>query len=102
MTHPLVCTAQSNYNEEESTVSETAQPMTFEEFKKMLAEVLLVGEDKLTPEASFLNDLQVDSIRWLEMALTIERLGVSIPTEALWDIQTVGDSYHYYLKNFAA
>jgi hypothetical protein len=25
---------------------------------------------------------------------------VSIPTEALWDIQTVGDSYQYYLKNF--
>jgi len=74
--------------------------MSFEEFRRVLAEVLLVDEAKLTREASFLNDLMVDSIRWLEMALTIERLGVQIPTEALWDIQTVGDSYEYYLRNF--
>lgn len=83
-------------------MSNAAKPLTFEEFKKVLADVLLISEDKLTPEASFLNDLQVDSIRWLEMALTIERLGVSIPTEALWDIQVVGDSYRYYLNNFTA
>ncbi len=82
-------------------MSETRKPLSFEEFRKMLAEVLLVDEAKLTPEASFLNDLMVDSIRWLEMALTIERLGVQIPTEALWDIQTVGDSYQYYLRSFA-
>jgi acyl carrier protein len=83
-------------------MSQTVSPITLEEFKKMLADVLLVSEDKLTPEASFLNDLLVDSIRWLELALSIERLGVRIPTEALWDIQTVGDSYRYYLKSFAA
>ena len=80
----------------------TTTAMSFEEFKKMLAEVLLTGEDRLTPEASFINDLCVDSIRWLEMALTIERLGVQIPAEALWDIQTVGDAYQYYLNNFTA
>jgi len=83
-------------------MAETKKAMSFEEFRAILAEVLLVDEGKLTPEASFLNDLMVDSIRWLEMALTIERLGVQIPTEALWDIQTVGDSYQYYLRNFAA
>lgn len=78
----------------------TAKPMTFEEFKKVLAEVLLVSEEKLTPEASFLNDLAVDSIRWLEMALTIEKLGVQLSAEALWDIKTVGDAYQYYLDNY--
>jgi acyl carrier protein len=83
-------------------MANSGTPMSFEEFRRVLAEVLLIDETKLTPEASFLNDLMVDSIRWLEMALTIERLGVSIPTEALWDIQTVGDSYEYYLRNFAA
>lgn len=83
-------------------MSETMIPLTIEEFRRILAEVLLISEDKLTPEASFLNDLLVDSIRWLELALTIERLGVKVPTDALWDIQTVGDSYGYYLKNFAA
>ena len=83
-------------------MANSGTPMSFEEFRRVLAEVLLVDEAKLTPEASFLNDLMVDSIRWLEMALTIERLGVQIPTEALWDIQTVGDSYEYYLRNFVA
>ncbi|HNS50781.1 MAG TPA: acyl carrier protein [Anaerolineae bacterium] len=81
-------------------MANSGTPMSFEEFRRVLAEVLLVDEAKLTREASFLNDLMVDSIRWLEMALTIERLGVQIPTEALWDIQTVGDSYEYYLRNF--
>jgi acyl carrier protein len=81
-------------------MSENKEAMSFEEFRATLAEVLLIDEAKLQPEASFLNDLQVDSIRWLEMALTIEKLGVQIPTEALWDIQTVGDAYQYYLKNY--
>jgi acyl carrier protein len=79
----------------------TATPLTFEEFRKVLAEVLLIGEDKLTPEASFLNDLMVDSIRWLEMALRIEKMGVVIPTEAMWDISTVGDAWRFYLQNLA-
>jgi len=42
-------------------------PITFKEFKSVLADILMVGEDKLTPDASFLNDLSVDSIsgwRW--------------------------------------
>jgi acyl carrier protein len=76
--------------------------MTFEEFRTMLAGVLLTDEDRLQPEASLLNDLLVDSIRWLEMALTIEKLGVQIPTEVLWDLQTVGDTYQFYLKSFSA
>jgi acyl carrier protein len=79
-----------------------ATPMTFEHFRKVLAEVLLIGEDKLTMEASFLNDLMVDSIRWLEMALRIEKMGVVIPTEAMWDISTVGDAWGFYLKNLAS
>jgi len=83
-------------------MSETTMPMTFETFKKTLADVLLMPEEKLKPEASFHNDLLVDSIRWLEMALKIEKLGVRIPTDALCDIQTVGDAYQYYLQNFAA
>ena len=82
-------------------MSETVDIMTFEGFKGVLAEVLMVGEDKLTPEASFMNDLSVDSIKWLEMALTLEKLGVALSAEAVWDIHTVGDAYQLYLTNFA-
>jgi acyl carrier protein len=75
---------------------ETRIPMTFDEFKAILAEILMVGLDRLTPEASFLNDLSVDSIKWLEMALALEKLGVALNAEAVWDIHTVGDAYRCY------
>ena len=82
-------------------MSETVDTMTFEGFKEVLAEVLMIGKDKLTPEASFMNDLSVDSIKWLEMALTLEKLGVALSAEAVWDISTVGEAYQLYLTNFA-
>jgi len=75
--------------------------LTFDQFKKVLAEVLIVREEKLTPEASFLNDLSIDSIKWLEMALTLEKLGVALNAEAVWEIRTVGDAYRNYLTVFA-
>jgi acyl carrier protein len=75
--------------------------MTFDEFRGVLAEILMVGVDKLTPEASFMNDLSVDSIKWLEMALTLEQIGVALKAEAVWDIQTVGDAYERYKADFA-
>jgi len=80
-------------------MSQTAEVMTFEQFTKILSEILMVGAEELTPEASFLNDLSVDSIKWLEMALTLERLGVALSAEAVWDIHTVGDAYQCYATN---
>ncbi len=80
-------------------MSTTTHPITFEEFKSVLAEILMVGEDRLTPEASFLNDLSVDSIKWLEMALTLEQLGVGLSAEAVWEIHTVGEAYQRYLTD---
>ena len=80
----------------EETKSES---VTYGEFTVMLAEVLLVQQEKLTPETSFSNDLFIDSLKMVEMALRIEQLGVSIPTEAYWEIQTVGDAYDAYLNH---
>jgi acyl carrier protein len=76
-----------------------ARPLSFAEFKKLLAKELLVDEENITPKASFINDLFVDSIRMLEMILRIESLGVEIPPAAAWRIQTVGEAYEYYLNN---
>ena len=70
--------------------------ITYDEFTRVLADVLLVHQEKLTPETSFTNDLFIDSLKMVEMALRIEQLGVSIPTEAYWEIQTVGDAYEAY------
>jgi acyl carrier protein len=81
-------------------MEDTAKTMTFDEFKEVLAEILMVGVDRLTPEASFMNDLSVDSIKWLEMALTLEKLGVALSAEAVWEIHTVGEAYQRYLADF--
>jgi len=55
-------------------------------------------EEKFTPKASFLDDLGVDSIRMVELVLEFERIGIKIPPESVWDIQTGGDAYDFYLK----
>jgi acyl carrier protein len=72
--------------------------MSFNEFKAMLAEVLAVNPTKLVPEAYFITDLAVDSIRMVELLLRMQETRLSIPPEAAWEIQTVGDAYDYYLK----
>ncbi len=76
-------------------------PITFEEFQHMLADVLQMDEDKLVPEASFVNDLMVDSIKLVELMLGLEENGITIPMEAAWDVQTVGDAYRVYKASIA-
>ena len=76
-----------------------SKSITYDDFTIVLADVLLVKQEKLTPETSFTNDLYIDSLKLVEMALRIEQLGVSIPTEAYWEIQTVGDAYEAYLHH---
>ena len=59
----------------------------------------MIDEAKITPEASFFDDLWVDSIRMVEMMLHLEELGISIPLEAAWEIRTVGEAYRYCLEH---
>ncbi len=69
--------------------------LTFEEFRKILAKELEIDEEKIVPEASFFSDLYVDSIRMVDMMLRLEEMGISIPLEVAWQIETVGDAYQY-------
>jgi acyl carrier protein len=77
-------------------------PITFVEFQHMLADVLQMDENQLTPEASFVNDLMVDSIKLVELMLGLEENGINIPMEAAWDVQTVGDAYRVYKESAGA
>ncbi len=70
--------------------------ISFEEFKHLLARELQVEESRLVPEASFVSDLQVDSIKLVDMMLSLEEMGIKIPMESAWDVQTVGDAYKVY------
>ncbi len=75
----------------------TIQVLSFEEFRSFLANVLEVSEPALTPDAHFLNDLAVDSLRLVELMLRFESLiGKKISIDAAWEILTVGDAYNYY------
>jgi acyl carrier protein len=79
------------------TKSESSD-LTFEEFRRLVAEELQVDEERVVPEASFFSDLCVDSIRMVDMMLHLEELGLSIPLEDAWEIETVEDAYQA-LKN---
>jgi acyl carrier protein len=75
-------------------------PISFDDFLTLLSESLLVEKGELTPETTFINDLQVDSIRWLELAIMIDDLGVELPPDIFWEIQTVNDAYEIYKQYF--
>ena len=83
------------------TNNPTKGPITFEEFKHLLADVLQVEETKVVPEASFVSDLLVDSIKLVELMLGLEENGINIPMEAARDVQTVGDAYRVYTESAA-
>jgi len=72
---------------------------TFEEFQEMLAKRMGMPVERFHKDASFLDDLGIDSIRMTELILEFDRLGINIPPEAVWDLQTVGDAYKFYNKN---
>ena len=73
-----------------------SEPLSFEQFRSMLAELLDLGVEQLAPEAYFVGDLGVDSIRMVEVFLGLRELGLEVSPETAWRIQTVGDAYHQY------
>lgn len=73
-------------------------PLSFEEFKHVLSEQLKIEEGKVTQEASFIEDLMVDSIQLVDLMLSLEEMGIEIPLEAAWDVETVGDAYQVYQR----
>jgi acyl carrier protein len=58
--------------------------------KKMIADNLSVDEDKLKPEASFIEDLGADSLDSVELLMAMEEeFGVEIPEEEAQKMTTV-------------
>ncbi len=73
-----------------------AQEELFEKMKKLIAEKLEIEEDKITPEASFRQDLGADSLDTYELVYAIEEeMGISIPDEKANEFETVGDALEY-------
>ncbi len=77
------------------------EPLSFEDFQAMLADLLRLDAALIRPEAYFITDLGVDSLRLAEILLYLEELGLEISPDLAWQIQTVGDAYEYYQQQVA-
>ena len=63
----------------------------FEKVKKIVVEQLEVDPDKVTPEATFADDLGADSLDTVELVMALEEeFDIEIPDEVAETIDTVG------------
>jgi acyl carrier protein len=73
-----------------------------ERVKKIVVEHVGVDAEKVTPEASFIDDLGADSLDNVELVMAFEEeFGVEIPDDAAETIQTVGDAIKFIEKSQA-
>ncbi len=68
--------------------------------KEIIVEELGVESDKVTSEASFVDDLGADSLDTVELVMAFEEeFGIDIPDEDAEQMRTVGDAVSYIEKN---
>ena len=64
--------------------------------KDIIAEELGVEKEKLTNEASFMEDLGADSLDTVELVMAFEKeFDIDIPDEEAEKLRTVGDALNY-------
>ena len=73
---------------------------TADRVKKIVVEHLGVEAEKVTEDASFIDDLGVDSLDIVELVMAFEEeFGVEIPDDAAEKISTVSDAIKYINEN---
>jgi acyl carrier protein len=73
---------------------------TADRVKKIVVEHLGVEADKVTEDASFIDDLGADSLDIVELVMAFEEeFGVEIPDDAAEKITTVNDAIAYIDSN---
>jgi acyl carrier protein len=69
---------------------------TSEKVKRIIAEHLGVEDEKVSDNASFIEDLGADSLDTVEIVMALEEeFGIEIPDEAAEKIGTVKDAVDY-------
>jgi acyl carrier protein len=85
----------SSQGREEKAMSDVA-----ERVKKIVVEHLGVEAEKVTENASFIDDLGADSLDTVELVMAFEEeFGCEIPDDAAEHILTVGDAVKFLEKN---
>lgn len=70
--------------------------MVFEKVKAILCEQLDVEEEKVTAEASIVDDLGADSLDVVDLVMSLEEeFDIEIPDEDVENMKTVGDIVKY-------
>ena len=67
-----------------------------EKITELLVEKLDIDASKVTEDASFAEDLGIDSLDLFDLVMSFEEeFGIEIPAEELEDLKTVGDMVNY-------
>ena len=67
--------------------------MEFEKLQNIIADVLNIDKEKITPETTFVDDLGADSLDVFQIIMGIEdEFGIEIPTDQAESIVTVNDA----------
>lgn len=73
-----------------------ADAAVYERMKKIVAEQLGVDESQVVPEASFVEDLNADSLDLVDLIMTLEeQFGIEISDEDAEKIVSVQDAINY-------
>lgn len=76
---------------------------TSDRVKKIVVEHLGVEDDKVTENASFVDDLGADSLDTVELVMAFEEeFGIEIPDDAAEKIVTVNDAINFIDQHQAA
>ena len=71
-----------------------------EKVKDIIVTELGVERDKMTDEASFIEDLGADSLDIVELVMEFEKeFNIDIPDEDAEKLRTVGDAINYITSN---
>ncbi|MEE2877024.1 MAG: acyl carrier protein [Candidatus Neomarinimicrobiota bacterium] len=69
---------------------------SFDKVKEVIMDKLGADEDKITAEASFVDDLGADSLDTVELIMQLEEeFGMEIPDEEAEKLTTVGSAVNY-------
>jgi len=67
---------------------------------EIVEEIAGVPADEVTPGKSFVDDLDIDSLSMVEIAVAAQdKFGVEIPDEQLKDLKTVQDVVNFVAKS---
>ena len=75
-------------------MADKADNEAFDKFKECAVEVLHVAPEKVTPEASFADDLDADSLDLVELVMALEeQFGITVDESELEGVATVGQAF---------